>query len=107
MFLVATLKDEVIETPAQPSTSTIQAGSRIKIIELHGPDGQRALPLFSDWQAIGAWFDEQRISTMVLPAVDAWSFAGRFDEAVINPAGPTLTLNTEQTAELARLSASE
>jgi len=92
-FLAAILTDEMKTTSTEPGLTTIEKGSRIKFLAA-GKDSKQYLPLFSDWQAIRAYTD-LNVSALVLPAVDAWSFALQGDTyqgVVINPAHNALPL---------------
>jgi hypothetical protein len=108
VFLVVTLLDEAkMSSGDTPGLTTFEKGSLIKLLEFSGPSGGRALPLFTDWKAIRAWTD-QEVSAFVMPANQAWSFAlENYEAAVVNPAGPSLPLDRQQIAELARMLKSE
>ena len=104
VYLVPMLTDAAVPSPAGPAGQiTFQQGSQLKLLTCQDPDGRSVLPLFTDWQQIQAWTDEP-VSTLVLPASDAWTFIireGSFAGAVINPAGMALPLNSSLIQDLA------
>ena len=59
------------------------------------------MPLFTDWDAIKNYTDEP-VSTLVLPAADAWQWAlnDNFHGIIINPSRNDLFLNKEQIQDL-------
>ena len=59
------------------------------------------LPLFTDWDEIHRWID-QDVSTLVMPATDAFSFASKEDYAgaVVNSGGQALELPKDLLAYL-------
>jgi hypothetical protein len=100
-FLVAILTDEMHTTPSGEGQTTIQAGSRIKILTCSDESGAVHLPLFTDWQSIRRWTD-QPVSTLVMPARQAFEF-GLSDNhagAVVNPGENALPLNKQLLAYL-------
>lgn len=103
VYLIVTYMDDaILHKEAATNQATIKKGSTIGILELEGPDGQRTLPLFSDWDAIRK-YTQDNVSTMVMPAKQAWSFAAeKYGAAVINPGGPMLPLNRDQVYQLAQ-----
>jgi hypothetical protein len=104
-YLVATMLDEADVEVSVPGAATFKKDSLIKVFEVRGPGEERALALFTDWDAIRK-FTDKSVSGLVMPASQAWSFAARqYGNAVVNPAGPALPLNTAQVNELARISA--
>jgi hypothetical protein len=93
MFLVPMLTDEMHTTAgADTGDVTIEKGSVIKMLSCIDDAGAEHLPLFTDWPAIRAWTDEP-VSTLVMPARDAWDFVLSQDHyagAVVNPGGSPL-----------------
>ncbi len=76
---------------------TIEKDSLLKIPACADRDGKDHLPLFTDWPAIQAWIDKP-VSTLVMPASDAWSFIlsqPHYAGAFINPADSRLQLSRE------------
>lgn len=104
VYLVPMLTDAAVPTPGGPAGQvTLQQGSQLKLLTCQDPDGHSILPLFTDWQQIHAWTDEP-VSTLVMPAADAWAFiirGGNFAGAVVNPAGMALPLNSGMIRDLA------
>lgn len=101
-YLVAILADGLRTTPGDgPNQVTIQAGSRFGVLTADDGQGGQVLPLFSDWDAIRAWAT-QPVSTLVMPAPDAWAFAlaGSYSGIVVNPAGQGIFLAREAVARL-------
>lgn len=101
-YLAAIIADEMKTTSPEPGMTTIKAGSVIKFVTCE-KDGQHFLPLFSDWAAIRAYTD-QNVSTLVLPASEAWSFAlddDAYQGIVINPAHNALPLELPMVRYLA------
>ena len=88
IFIVPILDDEMRTTPGmQLGNITIQQGSFIKIPFCRDQSGAENLPLFTDWDAIHKW-TQQQVSTLVMPAGDAWSFVlsqAHYAGAIINP----------------------
>ncbi|MCG8405817.1 MAG: SseB family protein [Phycisphaerales bacterium] len=103
VFLIATLMDEAkFAINKDQGSGTMEKGSRIKILEVEGPNGERVLPLFTDWDEIRK-FTDQQVSTLVMPASQAWSFAlQNYGAAVVNPGGKALPLDRAQVTELAQ-----
>ena len=97
-YLAAILTDEMhTSAPDEHGKTVIQKDSIIKVIETSDAHGNRYLPLFTDWKAIGEYTNKP-VSTLVLPASDAWSFAlhvGKYDGIVINPGRNALPLNKD------------
>ena len=103
-LVVAHMDDATVRQKPGSDQATIEKGSTIGIVEVDGPDGGRALPLFSDWDAIRK-FTQDEVSTLVMPADQAWRFAAeKYDAAVVNPGGPALPLQSEQILDLASTS---
>ncbi len=98
-YLVAVLDDETnIELDQQPDTTVIKKGSRLAILFCQNDQGQKLATLFTDREQIQAWTD-QRVSTLVMPAEQAWEFVASqsmYDGVVINPAGWPLELDRRQ-----------
>ena len=96
IFLVPIKADEMHTTPStKPGRVTIQPGSLIKLLSWVDDAGARYLPLFTDWPAIRAWTSRE-VSTIVMPAHDAWSFAlsqAHYAGAVVNPGQGALPLS--------------
>ncbi len=97
-FLVPFFPDEMQTTPgSQPGQMTIEKDSLLKIPACADRDGKDHLPLFTDWAAIQAWVDKP-VSTLVMPASDAWSFVlsqPHYAGAFVNPAGSRLQLSRD------------
>jgi hypothetical protein len=98
VFLVPMLADEMKMTPGtEPGVSTIEKDSLIKIFACADSSGADHLPLFTDWSAIQAWTN-QKVSTLVMTASDAWSFVlsqPHYAGAFVNPGRQRLQLNRE------------
>ena len=98
VFLVPMLDDEMTMTPgAKTGSATIEKDSIIKILACPDSSGEDHLPLFTDWPAIQAWTD-QKVSTLVMPASDAWSFVLsqlQYAGAIVNPGSQRLELSRE------------
>jgi hypothetical protein len=92
------LADEMKMTPGtEPGVSTIEKDSLIKIFACADSSGADHLPLFTDWSAIQAWTN-QKVSTLVMTASDAWSFVlsqPHYAGAFVNPGRQRLQLNRE------------
>jgi hypothetical protein len=97
-FLVAFFPDEMQTTPGSKAGQlTIEKDSLLKIPACADRDGKDHLPLFTDWPAIQAWIDKP-VSTLVMPASDAWSFIlsqPHYAGAFVNPAGSRLQLSRD------------
>jgi hypothetical protein len=102
VFLVVTFMENARISQSQTDGKvTISKNSLIGILEVEDADGGRCLPLFSDWDAIRK-FTNDSVSTLVMPAAQAWPFvAQNYGAAVVNPGGVALPLNCEQVDELA------
>jgi len=102
MYLVVTLLDQANVQPQSPGQVTFEKGSLIKVFEVADASDRRLLALFTDWDAIRKWTTEP-VSSMVMPAPQAWDFAlAKYQGVVINPAGPLLELNRNQIEDLQR-----
>lgn len=108
-FLAVIFTDEMHSTPPDENGHvTIKEKSLIKVLSTTDSNGNVYLPLFTDWNAIGKYVGEKPekpISTLVLPAADAWSWAlamGSYQGVVINPAHNALPLNRQQIEYLAK-----
>jgi hypothetical protein len=105
VFLVPMLADQVqIGAAAEPGSHVIEQGSRIKILSCVDSAGAQHLPLFTDWAALRTW-TEQPVSTLVVPAAEAWESVlsrSEYAGAVLNPGGGehALPLNRETIAFL-------
>ena len=100
VYLVAILLDEANVTTRSPGQATFEKGSLIKMLAVADSNDRPLLLLFTDWDAIRKWTNES-VSTLVMPADQAWEFALRqYHGAVINPAGPLLELNHNQLEDL-------
>lgn len=102
IFLVPILTDEMHSTPSGDNDQmTIQAGSRIKIISCFDDAGGNHLALFTDWPSIRRW-TEQPVSTLVMPAAEAFAFASSEQHAggVVNPGDNALPLDKKLLAYL-------
>ena len=101
-YLVAILDDGLRTTPGDaPGQVTIQAGSQFGVLTTDDGQGGQVLPLFTDWDAIRSW-TTQPVSTLVMPAADAWQFAlaGAYTGVVVNPANQGIFLAREAVARL-------
>ncbi|HEY3899917.1 MAG TPA: SseB family protein [Chthoniobacter sp.] len=100
-FLVPILTDEMHTTPSGEGKTTIQAGSRIKILTCSDAAGAVHLPLFTDWPSIRRWTD-QPVSTLVMTAKEAFEFGASDNHAgaVVNPGENALPLNKQLLAYL-------
>lgn len=98
IFLVPMLGDEMqVKPEPEPGVLTIKKDSVIKIFACADSSGADHLPLFTDWSAIQAWTNE-KVSTLVMPASDAWSFVlsqPHYAGAFVNPGNQRLQLNRE------------
>jgi hypothetical protein len=98
VFLVPMLADEMKMTPGvEPGVGTIEKDSTIKIFACADGSGAEHLPLFTDWSAIQTWTD-RKVSTLVMPALDAWSFVlsqPHYAGAFVNPGSQRLQLSRE------------
>jgi hypothetical protein len=98
VFLVPMLADEMQMTPgAEPGVGTIEKDSVIKIFACADSSGASHLPLFTDWPAIQSWTD-RKVSTLVMPASDAWSFVlsqPQYMGAFVNPGSQRLQLSRD------------
>jgi hypothetical protein len=98
VFLVPMLADQMQVTPGdEPGSSTIEKDSLVKIFACTDRDGANHLPLFTDWSAIRGW-TEQPVSTLVMPAQDAWQFVlsqPHYAGAFVNPGSQRLQLNRD------------
>jgi hypothetical protein len=96
VFLVPIITDEMRTTPgSEPGSATIEQGSLIKMLSCIDGTGAQHLPLFTDWPSIRAW-TEQQVSTLVMPAADAWGFVlsqAHYAGAVVNPGERALPLS--------------
>jgi hypothetical protein len=106
VFLVPMLADELrIANGVEPGSQVMEPGSRIKLISCVDAAGAQHLPLFTDWPAIRAW-TEQQVSTLVIPAAQAWEMVLGNDQyagAVVNPgAGAHALPLTKQTIAFLR-----
>jgi hypothetical protein len=105
VYLVATLLDEANVKEQSPGQVTFQKGSRVKVLGIMDTSNRPLLPLFTDWDAIRKWTNEP-VSSMVMPAGQAWEFAlAQYQGVVINPGGPLLELNRDQLEDLRRQAA--
>jgi len=97
-FLVAFFGDEMQTIAGSKAGQlTTEKDSLLKIPACADREGKDHLPLFTDWAAIQAWIDKP-VSTLVMPASDAWSFIlsqPYYAGAFINPAGSRLQLNAD------------
>ena len=102
-YLVAILTDELRTTPGDaPNQVTLQAGSKFGVLTCDDGQGGQVLPLFTDWEALRHW-TTRPVSTLVLPAAEAWQFAlagGTYASLVINPADQGIFLAREALARL-------
>lgn len=98
VFLVPMLADDMKMTPGpEPGVGAIEKDSTIKIFACADSSGADHLPLFTDWSAIQAWTD-RKVSTLVMPAWDAWSFVlsqPHYAGAFVNPGSQRLQLSRE------------
>ena len=92
------LADEMKMMPgSKPGVGTIEKDSTIKIFACADRDGADHLPLFTDWPAIQAW-TEQKVSTLVMPASEAWDFVlsqPHYAGAFVNPGSQRLQFSRE------------
>jgi hypothetical protein len=101
-YLVPIMQEGIIASPAgKDGEMTIHAGSHINVVTCAAPDGGTLLPLFTDWDEIRRWLDVP-VSTLVVPAKDAFSIASRdeYAGAVINPGGQAVELSKDQLGRL-------
>lgn len=104
VYLVATILDQAKITERSPGQVTFEKGSLIKVRFVTDSDDRPLLPLFTDWDAIRKWTSDP-VSSLVMPANQAWDFAlQQYQGVVINPGGPLLELNRDQLADLKRRS---
>ena len=92
---------------ATQGQALLPAGARFDLL-LAGKQGKNYLVLFTDWDAIRAYTQEE-VTALVLPAQDAWSFfsstlAATCEGIVINPAHNALPLRKPMIAYLAAAS---
>ncbi len=107
VYLIVVYMDKTaVDKQPDSNQATIKKGSIIGVLEVEGPDGGRSLALFSDWDSIRK-FTSDEVSTLVMPAKQAWSFAvEKCGAAVVNPGGLALPLDRDQVNDLARTSVS-
>jgi hypothetical protein len=98
IYLVPFFPDEMQTKPSlKLGQVTIEKDSIIKIPACADHDGKDYLPLFTDCAAIQAWIDKP-VSTLVMPASEAWSFIlskPHYAGAFVNPAGSRLQLSKD------------
>lgn len=98
VFLVPMLADEMkMSQGPEPGVATIEKDSLLKVFACTDRDGAHHLPLFTDRPAVQTWTD-QKVSTLVMPAMDAWAFVlsqPHYAGAFINPGSQRLQLNRE------------
>lgn len=103
-YLAVIITDEMHTSEIDEDGKTvIEAGSKIKIVTTNDERGNAFLPLFTDWPAIRQYIqDGLEVSTLVLPAYQAWDMAlsGNYHGVVVNPGGNALPLNAGQIAFL-------
>lgn len=103
-YLVAIFADEMhTSEPDENGQSVIEKDSIIKVLNTSDGNGNMYLPLFTDWDALRKYID-QDVSTLVFPPQDAWHWAlemGEYHGIVINPAENALPLNKGQIQYLA------
>ncbi len=91
-FLVPMLTDEMTTSPTGvPGRLTIKQGSRIKLLDCTDEAGASHLPLFTQLRHVQGRTGE-RVSTLVLPAAEAWGFVlsqPQYAGAVVNPGTET------------------
>ncbi len=97
-FLVPFFPDEMQTSPgSRPGQQIFEKDSRLKIPACADRAGNDHLPLFTDWTAIRAWLD-QPVSTLVMPAADAWAFIlsqPHYAGAFINPGDARLQVSND------------
>ena len=107
IYLLPILTDQakITRSESDPGQATFEEDSLIKILTATDADGNAILPLFTDWPSIRSW-TTQNVSTLVLPAQDAWGFATRgegYSGAVINPGGHNLVLKRSELESMKRI----
>ncbi|AJQ94829.1 SseB family protein [Gynuella sunshinyii] len=92
-YLAAMFAENLKISSNEENQKTIEQGSTFGVLSAEN-DGKNYLVLFTDWQALGAYTDQQ-VSGWILPGQQAWSFAlqgDTYDGVVINPAHNALPL---------------
>ncbi len=104
IFLLPMMTDlaQIIPSETDPGQGTFEKGSLLKVFIATDADGNLLLPLFTDGASIRSW-TTQAVTTLVLPAQDAWGFAtteGTYSGVVINPGGHNLELKRSELEKL-------
>jgi hypothetical protein len=98
VFLVPMPAGGMEMTPGgEPGAGTMAKGSTLMFFACADRKGADHLPLFTDWPAIRAW-TEQTVSTLVMPAAEAWDFVlsqSHYAGVFINPGSQRLQLNRD------------
>ena len=90
-------------TGVEPTASGLRAesGAELAVVLLQGPDGSRALPVFSDLAALRRW----RLDARPVPLTGAQACAAALDErastVLLDPAGAAVVLAASEVATLA------
>ena len=98
-YLVALLDDKTdFNIADRQGSAVIEKGSRLAVLFCKNEDDESFVTLFTDAGEIEAWTN-QRVSTLVMPAEQAWQFVlsqPMYDGLVINPAGLAFEINRAQ-----------
>ena len=105
VFLIATIMDDAEMKESESNEKiTLEKGSLISFLTCQSPEGNDLLPVFTDWEHVRKWTDEN-ISGMIMPAQELWAFVlhdDTYDGIVINPSNHCVELNREQITNLTK-----
>ena len=105
-YLVPIKNSELHTSPPDKNGRSVTTEkSKFNIVVISSPEGKPFIPLFTDWNAIKKWSD-QNVQTLVLPAKEAWNFVlnrTEIEGAVINPGYVSLPLDRKYLESLKTL----
>ncbi|MHC5181490.1 MAG: SseB family protein [Planctomycetota bacterium] len=105
VFLIATIMDDAeMKGVESNEKTTLEKDSFISFLTCQSPEGDNLLPVFTDWEHVRKWTDEN-ISGMIMPAQELWAFVlhdDTYNGIVINPSNHCVELNREQITNLTK-----
>jgi hypothetical protein len=102
-FLSPMAMDEMKMSLKDDGTTIVEVGSKIKLLNCFNEHGECFFPLFTDWDAIRAWTN-QNVGGLIMPAIEAWEYVieqpDYYKGIVINPNSDGWTLRQENIRNL-------